>query len=383
MEDSQMKRCWLLLLVSGLALAEPKKMVLLDVQRGEMPPDAIATVALSQEHAQKADGVTLKATFDGGSFGQSNAKKKDWTGFRFVRLYAFNPQDKPLSLYFATRDKETVNWETRADIAFSLQPGANNVSLDLSTLKRNKSEKPVDMTSVNQWYIACEAKGSVLYFGDIALESEDEATKPEEPKLKLDATQQGKKIILEGKIRIELERLEIEGLAEAKGVEAPKPTPAAPPAKKGEKLVLLDPNAGQTSEDHSAEVALSDDHAKELGGKSLKAVFKGGQAFGVGYWGAAGPANWQGYAFLRFEAFNPSNEIVPLGLTIRDKKTGYENRADLSFRLAPGLNKTELRIDTLTSNAGNQLDKATITQWYIACESDATLYFANVRLEKE
>lgn len=372
-----------ILLAAASVAAAGQRMVLLDVARGEMPPDALAKVALSEEHPEKEGGVSLKVTFDG-SFGTSNARKKDWTGFRYVKFYAFNPQDKPLPCYFAIRDKHTVGWDTRADIPFTLQPGANNVLLDLATLKRNRSDLPIDMTAMNQWYIASETKGAVAYFGTIALESD--LGEPKEPKSApegktvLEAQVAGKKLVLEGRIRIELDKVEIEGQPNLAPTQAPA---LKPPEKRAERLVLLDANAGQPPSDHTAEVAISEDHAKELGGKSVKVVFKGGQAFGVGYWGAAGPANWQPYGVMRFEAFNPSKDIVALTLSIRDQKPGYENRCDIPFRLTPGLNKVEIPIQTLTSNAGNQLNKAGITHWYIASEADATLYFANFRLEKE
>ncbi len=378
-------KAWAILLMTASLAAAGQRMVLLDIARGEMPPDALAKAALSEEHPEKEGGVSLKVTFPG-SFGTSNSRKKDWTGFRFVKFHAFNPQDKPVELYLMTRDKHTVDWNTRADIPFTLQPGANNVVLDLATLKRNRSDLPVDMTSMNQWYIASETKGIVAYFGSIALEGEGDAAAPTEAKpaiegkTSFEAQVAGKKIVLEGRIRIELDKVQVEGQAGVAPAQAPAPKPAE---KKAERLVLLDANTGQPPSDHTAEVAISDDHAKELGGKSVKVVFKGGQAFGVGYWGAAGPANWQPYGLLRFEAFNPSKDIIALCLSIRDQKAGYENRCDIPFRLTPGLNKTELPIQTLTSNAGNQLNKAAITHWYIASEGDATLYFANIRLEKE
>ena len=369
----------LLLLATTVAGAEAKKMLLLNVGGGEMPGDAIAKVALSEEHPQKEGGVTLKATFAGASFGQSH--KRDWSGYRFMKFYAFNAGDRPAGVYLATRDKDTTGWDTRGDLSFTLKPGANDVSIDLGTLKRNQNPKPMDLSSLTSWYFASDAK-EPIYFGDIWLEGEGGAAQAEGAPVRLEGTAQGKKIILEGKIRLELDVVKIEGIAEAREGE-PKPPPAAPAAQGGERKMLLDTNAGELSQDHSAACALSEDHAKELGGKSMKVDFKGGQAFGVGYWGAGGPSNWEGYNAFRFEAFNPTDQVVPLGLAIRDKKTGYENRCDIALRLTPGLNKVTIPIHAPVSNAGAPLDKATIAHWYIACDKDVTLYFANFRLEKE
>ncbi len=379
----------LLLFASTVSAAEAKKMLLLNVSGGEMPGDASAQVALSEEHPQKPGGVTLKATFAGSAFGQS--KNRDWTACRWMKFYAFNPGDKPVAAYLATRDKDTVGWETRGDVSFTIAPGANNVAIDLGALKRNQSPKPMDLSSLTCWYIASDAKEPV-FFGDLWLEGEGGAApkaegtaKAEGTPVRLEGTLQGKKIVLEGRIRLELDVVKIEGVAEAEGGDA-KPQPAAPaePAeKKPDRLMLLDTNAGQISQDHSAACSISEDHAKELGGKSMKVEFKAGTAFGVGYWGATGPSNWEGYGVFRFEAFNPSDQVLGLGLTIRDKKTGYENRADLSFRLTPGLNKVSVPIQALVSNAGAPLDRTAITHWYIGCEKDVSLYFANFRLEKE
>jgi hypothetical protein len=382
----------LLLLASTVSAAEAKKMLLLNVSGGEMPGDASAQVALSEEHPQKPGGVTLKVTFAGSAFGQS--KNRNWAGYRWMKFYAFNPGDKPVAAYLATRDKDTTGWETRGDIGCNIAPGANNVAIDLGALKRNQSPKPMDLSALTSWYIASEAKEPV-FLGDLWLEGEGGAApkaegtaKTEGAPVRLEGTVQGKKIVLEGRIRLELDVVKIEGVAEGGAAETkPQPAaptaPAAPAAQGGERKMLLDTNAGELTQDHSAPCALSVDHAKELGGKSMKVDFKAGTAFGVGYWGAVGPSNWEGYASFRCEAFNPTDQVLSLGLVIRDKKTGYENRADLSFRLTPGLNKVSVPIQALVSNAGAPLDRASISHWYIACDKDVSLYFANFRLEKE
>ena len=372
----------LLLLTSAVSAAEAKKMLLLNVSGGEMPGDASAQVALSEEHPEKPGGVTLKVTFAGSAFGQS--KNRNWAGYRWMKFYAFNPGDKAVAAYLATRDKETTGWETRGDTSFTIAPGANNVAIDLGALKRNQSPKPMDLSSLTSWYFASEAKEPV-FIGDLWLEGEGGVPKAEGAPVRLEGTVQGKKIVLEGRIRLELDVVKIEGVAEGGAAETKPQTtaPAEPAEKQADRLVLLDTNAGQLSQDHSAPCAISEDHAKELGGKSMKVDFKAGTAFGVGYWGAVGPSNWEGYGAFRCEAFNPTDQIIGLGLTVRDKKTGYENRADLSFRLTPGLNKVSVPIQALVSNAGAPLDKASITHWYIACDKDVTLYFANFRLEKE
>jgi len=386
------------LLTSGWGAAQGQKVLLLNVQKGELPNDASAQVALTTEFPEKQGGVSLKVAFGKGAFGQYNPKLKDWTGLRYLRLFAHNPQDKPVALYLAVRDKDTANYDTRADLSFTLQPGLNNVSLDLSTLKRNNDPKPLDLASIRQWFIAAQAEApdQVLYFGDIVLESEAGGAQPaaagaEAPPATApaEATQALKRIILEGRIRIEIDSVTIQDLVAAglaPGGPAATPGPAATASSPGgpQKLVLLDTFSGQVPNDGPARFSLSEDHAQELGGKSVKVTYTSKEeAFGMGAWSAGTRfvGNWEGYNVLRFEAFNATDKLLGCYLGIRDQNPGYENRADLPFRLAPGLNKVELAIGAIVTNAGKQLDKTDIRHWFIPCDQEATVYFANFRLE--
>jgi hypothetical protein len=132
--------------------------------------------------------------------------------------------------------------------------------------------------------------------------------------------------------------------------------------------------------------SISQDHAAELGGKSVKVVFaKKETALSLGYWGA-GPqpgSDWSAHSVFRFEAFSTADKLLGGYLAVRDREAGYEARADMPFKLQPGLNKVEFPISTIVRNNGKLLDKAHITQWYLACDQEATIYFANFRLEKE
>jgi len=396
-----MRTTVLVLLASGLLLGQTQKATLLNVQNGEMPSDASAKVALVAEHGRNADDIMLKVTYaGGGAFGQYQPKKKDWTGYRYMKFYAFNPQKEPLALYLAVRDREQPSdWANRADIPFSLAAGPNDIVLDLSQLKRNQSPKKFDPSLITQWFIAGPEKGEIVYFGDIRLESDGtpEVKKPEESKaaegakIRLEGDIHGKKLILEGKVRLELDVVSVDDKSdEKKTSEAPQPgktsAPAAAPTEgKPAAVPLIDLNTGELSNDHNSQVSLSDEYSKELGGKTMKVVFKKGQMFGFGYWSAATAprGNWDGYHKFCLDAFNPGKDIAPCYLAIRDKNPGYENRADMNFVLAPGLNKISLDIATIFNNAGKQLDKKNVTHWFIVCDQDATLYFANIRLEKE
>jgi len=367
--------------------------ILLNVQKGEMPSDASVPVALTADFPEKADGVSLKVTCGDGAFGQYNPRLRDWNGFTTLRFFAHNATDKPLPMYFALRDKSTVDYNTRADITFTLQPGPSNIALDLTKLKRNASPLQLDMSAVTQWFIANaeKADGAALYFGDFVLESAA-AAPAAAPAVGLSVAPGGgggNRIIIEGKIRIEIDEATFRNLLAGGAIAAAAPTvePAAvTPAAGGEKKVLVDLNAPlpfEATEGSTMEV--SEDHAAELGGKSVKFVYaKAESALSMGYWGGPYPngCDWSGYNALRFEAFNATDKVLSLYVAIRDKNAGYENRADMAFKLNPGLNRIEFPINTIVTNSGKQLNKSQVTQWFISCDQAATVYFANFRLEK-
>ena len=373
--------------MAGCSVAQPKAIVL-NVQNGELPNDASVPVALTTDFPEKPDGVSLKVTFGEGAFGQFNPRLKDWTGFGTFSFFAHNAGDKPLEMYLAIRDKSTVDYGTRADFPFTLQPGANRVSIDLTRVKRNQSAVPFDFSTMASWYIAktSEGDGYVVYFGDLNLDGAGApAATPATPAVTA-TTPGGETIVLEGKIRIEVDRVTFERLMAAGGGAAATPTTVPAPATTGTQKLLLanlsEPLPFEAVE--GAQLSLSDDHAAELGGKALKVVFvKPESVLSMGYWGGGEhPNNWTGYNALRFEAFNAGDKVVNCYIAIRDQTPGYEARADMQFRLEPGMNKVDLPISTIATNAGKQLDKAHVTQWYIAVDQATTVYFANFRVEK-
>jgi hypothetical protein len=289
-------------------------------------------------------------------------------------------------MYLAIRDKSTVDYGTRADFPFTLQPGANRVSIDLTRVKRNQSAVPFDYSTMASWYIAktSEGDGYVVYFGDINLEAGAAGTAPATPAPAAAGAPAGGTVILEGRIRIEVDRVTFDNLMAAGGGTT-APATAAAPATATQKLLLAnltEPLPFEAVE--GAVLSLSDDHAAELGGKALKVEFvKPESVLSLGYWGGGEhPNNWSDYNNLRFEAFSAGDEVVNCYMAVRDQTPGYEARGDMSFRLEPGLNKVDLPVSTIATNAGKQLDKAHITQWYIAVDQATTVYFAAFRVEK-
>ncbi|MBM3475190.1 MAG: hypothetical protein FJX75_18160 [Armatimonadetes bacterium] len=374
--------------MAACSVAQPAKAVVLNVQNGELPSDASVPMALTTEFPEKPDGVSLKVTFGEGAIGQYNPRLKDWTGLPNFRFFAHNAGDKPLEMYLAIRDKSTVDYGTRADFPFTLQPGANKVSIDLSRVKRNQSATPFDFSTMASWYIAktSEGDGYIVYFGDINLEGGGAAAEaPAAPAVTAGAPGGGT-IVLEGRIRIEVDRVTFDKLMAAGGGGAATPTTAPAPAPTGTQKLLLanlaEPLPFEAVE--GAVLTLSDDHAAELGGKALKVEFvKPESVLSMGYWGGGEhPNNWTGYNALRFEAFNAGDKVVNCYIAIRDQTPGYEARGDMTFKLEPGLNKVDLPISTIATNAGKQLDKAHVTQWYIAVDQATTVYFASFRVEK-
>ena len=396
----------LILVVCLLPLAYGQRAMLVNVQKGEMPNDATATMALATDNPEKPGGVSLKVTFGAGAFGQYNPKLKDWTGFTTMKFFAFNAENKPLDMYLAIRDKQSTDYGTRIDAPFNLKPGANKVSIDLTNLRRTMSAVPVNLTGISQWFIGkgTEGAGGVVYFGDIVLEgaggggAAPAAAPVAVAAFPAAAAGAPGKVVVSGTFKIEIDNVTFQAMVAAGmlgGAAAPAapvavapvaPVAVAPAFTAGPgKILLMDTAGGELPNDSSLKMSITDEHAAELGGKNLKITYEADKGWGQGAWGAGAtmPTDWRPYNFFRFEAFNPTDKILACYIGMRDNKTGYENRADIPFRLMPGLNKVELPIGAIATNGGGQLDKGKLQQWFMPCDQAVTVYFNNFRLEKE
>ena len=145
---------------------------------------------------------------------------------------------------------------------------------------------------------------------------------------------------------------------------------------------LLNVGQGQIPNDTGSDGAttMTIEECKELGGKALKVVFAKGDSFGDRQ---ARVANWKPFVSLQFNAFNPSQQKVPLTLSLKHKRTtSYQTRVDFPFSLNPGKNEVKIGIDELVNVNGSTPDLAAVGKWYFSCSEGETptLYFGDIRL---
>jgi hypothetical protein len=145
---------------------------------------------------------------------------------------------------------------------------------------------------------------------------------------------------------------------------------------------LLNVGQGQIPNDTGSDgaTAMTIEECKELGGKALKVVFAKGDSFGDRQ---ARVKNWKQFVSLQFKAFNPSQQKVPLTLTVRhNRTTSFQTRVDFPFALNPGKNEVKIGIDELLNVNGSAPDLSAVGKWYFACGETATptLYFGEIWL---
>jgi hypothetical protein len=145
---------------------------------------------------------------------------------------------------------------------------------------------------------------------------------------------------------------------------------------------LLNVGQGQIPNDTGSDgqTTMTIDECKELGGKALKVVFAKGDSFGDRQ---ARVKNWKQFVSVEFNAFNPSQQKVPLTFTVKHKRTtSFQTRVDFPFALAPGKNAVKIGIDELVNVNGSAPDLSAVGKWYFACEAAAapTLYFGDIWL---
>ena len=160
------------------------------------------------------------------------------------------------------------------------------------------------------------------------------------------------------------------------------PSTGQPPSGK---IVLLDVGKGQVPSDTGMDDKTRPEivtDIKELGSKALKVAFAKGDSFG-GKVGASN-SNWKRFAAFRFDAFNPSKEVVALELAIgHARTTNFHTRVAHLIKLKPGKNEVKTGIDEMMNENGSAPDLANVTRWYILDVSGKapTVYFGDIWLE--
>jgi hypothetical protein len=150
------------------APAAGAKAVLLPISKGTMPGDTNNDPKLALVD-DKELGVALKVTFTKeSSFGETNPRIKDWTGFLALKVTATNPSAAPVPITLVVKHKGTKDFATRVDKDLMLAPGRNEISVPLVGLANNEGGA-ADLSLVRHWYIASNSEATVL-FGDFTLE---------------------------------------------------------------------------------------------------------------------------------------------------------------------------------------------------------------------
>ena len=388
LEDSAMRRKnWLVaagVCVAALAAlaasGEAATATLLAASKGQMPNDTTADPQVALADQAELGGACLKVVFpQGASFGETRLKVADWTPFRTLKFDAFNPSDKPLSLTLCVRHKGTTGFQSRADTPLMLKPGKNSFALNLGDMANVDGSRP-DLSAVKQWYVTCEAADTTVFFGDVTLEGEGAAAPAAAPATPAPAAAGGP-IRITGKVGDMAVDLTVTGLGPGAATPAPATAqPATPaPAAAGAKATLLGISKGSMPNDTNGDPQVALDDKAELGGVCLKVTFAKDASFGMS---KAGLKDWRGYSTLKFAALNPAKEPVTIEFTIKHSgsKT-FGTRVDKEIVLAPGKNEISIPVAGAANNDGSAADLSAVRQWYIACNSEVTVFFGDFLLE--
>jgi hypothetical protein len=172
-----------------LALCDPSpgqapggKVVLLDVGKGQLPPDTGQDDKTKPEIVDGFKGLggrALKVAFNrGDSFGARAGSAANWKRFARLRFDAFNPAKEPVVLALTVVHARSASYQTRVVQPIKLKPGKNEVALGIDELTNVNGSAP-DLARVTRWYVLDVAnKAPTVYFGDIWLEGGEPPAAP-------------------------------------------------------------------------------------------------------------------------------------------------------------------------------------------------------------
>ena len=156
--------------------AAARQEALLNVGQGQIPNDtgSDGLTTMTIEESKELGGKALKVVFaKGDSFGDRQARVKNWKQFVSLQFNAFNPSQQKVSLTLTVKHKRTTSFQTRVDFPVALNPGKNEVKIGIDELLNVNGSAP-DLSAVGKWYFACEETATpTVYFGDIWLVGDD------------------------------------------------------------------------------------------------------------------------------------------------------------------------------------------------------------------
>jgi hypothetical protein len=131
------------------AIAKPEKIILADFEsRGDVANEVTinAEYQLSSDHVTSGNHslnvtYTVKSEWPGIWL---KLKVNDWTPFSYFKMDVFNPLERKIKVEFTFSDNKTHDWSSHCHVYVYLESGENTVRLDLSSIKRIKSETKED-----------------------------------------------------------------------------------------------------------------------------------------------------------------------------------------------------------------------------------------------
>ncbi|HKB38128.1 MAG TPA: hypothetical protein VKD72_16900, partial [Gemmataceae bacterium] len=159
--------------------APPEKVFLLNVGKGQLPPDTgldDKTRPEIIEDFKPLGGKALKIAFaPGDSFGARAGMNTNWKRFSLFRFDAHNPSENSVSLALTVVHSRSTNYQTRVVMPIRLKPGKNEVRIGLDEMTNVNGSAP-NLASIVRWYILdADRKGPTVYFSDIWLEGAEAA----------------------------------------------------------------------------------------------------------------------------------------------------------------------------------------------------------------
>ncbi|OGS22278.1 MAG: hypothetical protein A2252_06870 [Elusimicrobia bacterium RIFOXYA2_FULL_39_19] len=153
-------------------------------------------------------------------------------------------------------------------------------------------------------------------------------------------------------------------------------------------LTVLDTENGEmpNSISDNSSATFSDEYEGEIGmALKITLVWKADDK----PWGWTGVSNpkrsWAEFDKLCFDAYNPTDEMLSLSLTIRDMPASQGKPFDEKFVLKPGKNEIEIELSGAKSSDGHEIDFAKLVSWAFTGVGDnfkepKIFYVSNIRL---
>jgi len=129
---------------------------------------------LSEENVTSGKAA-LKVTLPPGQYPGINFEKirSDWSGFRYLRMDVFNPDNEKVNFHILIGDNRSVlEYASRFDIDVNLKPGMNHLSIPTDSIRTNIHHRPLNLKDLRRFivFVPDNPKPRELYLDNIRLE---------------------------------------------------------------------------------------------------------------------------------------------------------------------------------------------------------------------